>query len=127
MFQIKRLTIATIFGVVSGLICYLGGRYGLKDDVSPVMFLYIVANRTLIGFVIGISVLRMHWALHGGLVGVIVGLPFTVGCLLEEGNVETAIAALLLSAVYGFIIEFFTSAVFSARATISVPGKARAA
>lgn len=115
MVGVKRLVVSTLFGFVSGAICYLGGKYGLKDDISTAMFFYILVNRAAIGFVIGISLLRMHWALHGLLIGLLVGMPFTAGCLLEEGNVETAIAALILGALYGLMIEFFTSVVFGAR------------
>lgn len=115
MMRVKRLVVSTIFGFVAGIICYLGGKYGLKDDISTAMFLYILVNRALIGFVIGISPFRMHWALHGLLMGLIVGVPFTAGCLLEESNLETAIAALILGALYGLMIEFFTSIVFRAR------------
>ena len=110
----RRLVVSTTFGFVAGIICYLGGKYGLKDDISTMMFVYILVNRVLIGFVIGVSTLRMHWALHGPLVGTLVGLPFAAGCLLEESNLETAVAALILGAVYGLMIEFFTSIVFRA-------------
>ena len=113
----RRLFIATIFGYVAGIICYLGGKYGLKDDISPAMLLYILVNRAWIGFAIGMSPFRMHWAPHGLLVGLVAGLPFTVGCLLEESNVETAVAALILGALYGLMIEFFTSVVFRAGST----------
>ena len=97
------------------MICYLGGKYGLKDDISTVMFFYILVNRALIGFVIGISLLRLHWALHGLLIGLFVSMPFTVGCLLDESDIETSIAALILGALYGLMIEFFTSVIFGAR------------
>jgi hypothetical protein len=113
----KRLLVSTLFGFVAGIICYLGGKYGLKDDISTAMFFYILLNRALVGFVIGISALRMHWTLHGLLLGTIVGLPFLAGCLLEENNLETAVAALILGALYGLMIEFFTSVVCGARAT----------
>ena len=79
------------------------------------MFFYILVNRTLIGLMIGISMLRMHWSLHGLLVGLLVGVPFAAGCLLEESNLETAIAALILGALHGLMIEFFTSVVFGER------------
>lgn len=116
----RRLLVATIFGYVAGIICYLGGKYGLKDEISPAMLLYILVNRAWIGFAIGMSPFQMHWAPHGLLMGLVAGLPFTVGCLLEENNAETAIAALILGAFYGLMIEFLTSVVFragSARST----------
>ena len=99
-----------------GLICFLGGKSGLKDDITTTEFLYIMLTRTLLGFVIGISVLRLPWAWHGIVMGLIVGLPFAAGCLLEPDNLETAIAALILGAVYGFLIELFTSVVLGERA-----------
>ena len=111
----KRLVIATASGVLMGVICYLGGRFGLKDQITTPMLAYILVNRTLIGFVIGVSGLRMRWTLHGAVMGVLVGLPFAAGCLLEPENVATAIAALILGAVYGFLIELLTSVVFGAR------------
>jgi len=84
--------------------------------LSPTMFFYILANRTLIGFVIGVSPFRMYRAFHGIMMGTIVGLPFAAGCLLEQNNLETALAALVLGAVYGLIVELFTTVVFKATA-----------
>jgi hypothetical protein len=115
MTGVRRLAISTLFGFASGIICYLGGKYGLQDDISATMFFYILLNRALIGFVIGISLVRMHWALHGLIIGLIVGVPFTAGCLLGQGGLETAIAGLVLGALYGLMIEFFTSVVLGAR------------
>jgi len=60
----RRLVVSTIFGFVAGIICYLGGKYGLEDDSSTTIFLYILLNRALIGFVIGMSPFRMNWAPH---------------------------------------------------------------
>jgi hypothetical protein len=114
MINKKRILIGSLFGFATGIICYLGGRFGLKDQISTTMFFYILANRTLIGFVIGVSLFRMHWALHGIMMGAIVGLPFAAGCLLEQNNLETALAALVLGAVYGLIVELCTTVVFKA-------------
>ena len=114
MINKKRILIGSLFGFLTGIICYLGGRFGLKDQISTTMFFYILANRALIGFVIGISPFRMHWAFHGIMIGAIVGLPFASGCLLEQNNLETALAALALGAVYGLIVELFTTVVFKA-------------
>jgi hypothetical protein len=115
----RRLVVATIFGFLMGVVCYLGGRFGLKDEIGTAALVYILVNRTLIGFVIGISPIRMRWPVHGAFMGILVGLPFAVGCLLEPDNVETAIAALILGGIYGFLIELFTSVVFGARPTRS--------
>jgi len=112
MLDKKRILIASAFGVITGVVCYLGGRFGLKDQISPLMLVYILVNRTLIGFVIGVSTLRLSWPVHGIVIGLAAGLPFALGCLLEPGGEATMIAALILGAVYGFVIELFTSVVF---------------
>lgn len=83
----KRILVATVFGFVTGFLCYLGGRYGLKMEISISNLFMILLHRGLLGFVIGISVLRMHWALHGFLLGLIVGLPSVPGVILGEGGV----------------------------------------
>lgn len=120
----KRILIATAFGFAVGVICYLGGRFGLKHQISPTMIAYILVNRTLIGFVIGISALRLSWPVHGIVIGLITGLPFALGCLLEPNNEATAIAAFILGAAYGLIVEVFTSVVFRSPGEYSKPGPA---
>lgn len=107
----KRIVIATIFGFITGFLCYLGGRYGLNIEVSPMHLLMILLHRGLLGFVIGISALRMHWALHGILLGLIVGLPFSPGFFSGEGLIY-----FVMGLVWGFVIELFTSVVFKAKA-----------
>lgn len=108
----KRLIIASAMGLITGVICYLGGKYGLKDDIDTIMFVYILANRTLAGFVIGLSKMKIKWYLHGPLIGFVVGIPFSLGTLIDGPIIMVFIFSLILSALYGFIIEFFTSVLF---------------
>lgn len=69
-------------------------------------------NRTLLGFVIGISSLRLHWAWHGAVVGALVGSLFSYSVWLM-GDPAWLIPALLAgSMVFGVGIEFFTTVVF---------------
>ncbi|KPJ67014.1 hypothetical protein AMJ44_07510 [candidate division WOR-1 bacterium DG_54_3] len=107
----KRVIIATIFGFITGFLCYFGGRYGLKVEMSTVHLFMILLHRGLLGFVIGISALRVPWALHGILLGLIIGLPSVPGIILGEGSLAYFVAG----AVWGFIIELFTSVVFKAK------------
>ena len=65
----KRITIATLFGVVAGALCAtISFRAGILA-FTTVNLIWILLNRTLMGFVIGISGLRLHWAWHGILMG----------------------------------------------------------
>jgi len=108
----KRVIIATIFGFITGFLCYLGGKYLLKVEMSTSHLFMILLHRGLLGFVIGISALRIHWALHGILLGLIVGLPSLPGIISGEGG----IAYFVMGLVWGLIIELFTSIVFKAKA-----------
>ena len=70
----KRILIATLCGFIAGIICYLLGvlLIPLKHDL--LILAWILVNRTLLGFVIGISILRVHWVLNGLIVGMTIGL-----------------------------------------------------
>jgi len=107
----KRLVVSILFGLLMGIICVILGSLGLKDVYSISLFLYVLANRTLIGFVIGISSIRINWILHGILIGFIVSIPFSIGVLLEPDKIGVFIASLILGMIYGFLIEFFTTGI----------------
>jgi hypothetical protein len=111
MINKKRVLSATLFGFFAGFLCFLGGKYGLKAEMNTVEIIMILLHRGLLGFVIGISALRLHWALHGILLGLIVGLP-AFPLILDEGGF---LAYSLMGLVWGFAIEFFTSVVFKAK------------
>ena len=107
----KRIVIATICGVVAGLVCVsIGAIAGVK--ITPAGFGWAVLNRTLLGFVIGISALRLHWAWHGVLMGAVVGSLFAYSLWLLGGPAWLVPAVLAGSMVFGLGIEFFTTVVF---------------
>jgi hypothetical protein len=116
MVNTKRVFIATVFGIIAGIICnFLGGLY-TEGEITTMLYIYTLANRALIGFVIGISAYKIHWTPHGILMGLIVSIPFTIGTLLGEVAVAFSLIGILitlmLNAAYGFMIELFTSVVF---------------
>lgn len=111
------MSFATFFGFLAGIVCVLLGMYGLKDTYTFPLSIYVIANRTLIGFVIGISSLSMNWVIHGALIGFMVSIPFALGILLEPDKTQVMIASLVLGIIYGVIIEFFTTAVFNKKST----------
>jgi hypothetical protein len=107
----KRLGIATACGVVAGLLCVsAGAMLGLK--VTPIFFGWAMLNRTLLGFVIGISALRFHWALHGSVMGLLVGSLFSYSLWMLGDPAWTIAAVLAGSIIFGVLIEFFTTVVF---------------
>ena len=73
MLNTKRLLIATLFGVIFGFVCW-----GFAASSGPQPWYFAVSTilaRTLIGFTIGISVLKIPWWLHGIIIGGLYSLP----------------------------------------------------
>lgn len=107
----KRMVIATACGVVAGLVCVsIGALIGLK--ITPAGFGWALLNRTLLGFVIGISAIRLHWAWHGALMGVLVGSLFSYSAWLAGGPAWLIFGLLGGSMVFGLGIDFFTTVIF---------------
>jgi hypothetical protein len=116
----KRMVVATLSGVLFGLVCFglaSGGGGALPWPVAA----QIVASRTLIGFAIGISSLSLgHWSVHGLAMGLVFSLPLAFSGLMAPENPELSKTALcvgtvVLGMVYGLLIELITSVLFKAR------------
>jgi hypothetical protein len=108
----KRITIAILFGLVAGLICASGAFYGHILKFSVVTLLWVLLNRAVMGFAIGISNLRVHWALNGAIVGLVVGSIFSYSLFMNLGTVLLPLVNFCVNALYGLMIEFFTTKVF---------------
>ncbi len=81
----NRILTCMLGGVISACICLVGiqiifGFPGITwSTVSTT-----IANRLLLGFVIGISSWRIKHHLHGALLGLILSLTVSIGFLPEE-------------------------------------------
>ena len=111
----KRIFIATLGGFVAGIICYISGVLLIPIEHELIIFIWVIVNRTLLGFVIGISALRVHWTLNGLIVGLTVGLVFPLNAVMLEKELPLIISVYIMGIVYGVLIEFFTSVVFKQR------------
>jgi len=112
----KRIIIATFVGLICGLICMGMAASDPTQPVSLGIKLSILTGRTLMGFTIGISALKMKWVLHGILIGFLTSIPMAMP-LLEQPTL--LMATVLMGIIYGFIIELVTSVFFKAKR----PGK----
>ena len=90
-------------------------KSGGSADISDIALISSIGNRILIGFVIGISAWRIHYLLHGALMGLIVTLSVAIGILLDSvaGFFMFTVAGL----IYGFLIELFATKIFKAKMT----------
>ncbi|MCF7920469.1 MAG: hypothetical protein K9N06_11215 [Candidatus Cloacimonetes bacterium] len=119
MTSAKRMIIATLMGAVCGLICISLAQSG-GNTLPDFIKLQMIVSRTMIGFVIGISGIKLGWALHGILLGLLIGLPMALASTM--GSADSGFTpekmfymTLIIGAFYGFLIELVTSVIFKAR------------
>ncbi len=119
MINKKRLTVATISGLFCGLICYSLASSGPGLLPTPAA-LQIIAERTLIGFAIGISVLRLkHWTIHGLVMGLLLSVPLALSGLMAPeipgfSKTNMFVWTIVLGMIYGLLIEVITTKLFKA-------------
>jgi len=114
MLTSKRVIIATLCGILFGFVC-LGLASSNPDSEStlePMVKLSIVLGRAMLGFIIGISALRMQWWLHGMVLGVIASIPMAIP-VMHDMNI--AIGTVVMGLIYGFLIELITSILFKSK------------
>jgi hypothetical protein len=106
----KRVFWATVLGIVAGILCYVMGR--TSYDFTTLTIITTILNRTLIGFLIGISSLRWPWAAHGIFWGLLISLLIAIPALGE--GPQRFFLFMIAGAVWGFLVELFTTKVFTA-------------
>ena len=115
----KRLIIATLSGMLFGVVCYYIAKSGSADIPAAIRY-QIIASRTLIGFAIGISCLNLkHWALHGLILGFIFSIPLSFSGMMAENPEFSAgmmfLSTMIMGSIYGILIELITSVLFKAK------------
>jgi hypothetical protein len=108
----KRIAIATLFGLVAGVLCATFASAGHLLKLTTVSLVWILLNRTVMGFAIGASALKLHWAWNGVIMGVVVGSIFSYYLFMGLGEPRLALLTPIGNAIFGLLIEFFTTVVF---------------
>ena len=121
----KRIAIATLFGVAAGVICATLAAWGHLLTLTSVLAIWILLNRAVMGFAIGTSGLKLHWAWNGIVMGLVVGSIFSYFLFINVG-VTVMLFNFIGNAVFGLLIEFFTTVVFK-QAAFPAPGPMRRA
>ncbi|MBN2426607.1 MAG: hypothetical protein JXR46_09965 [Calditrichaceae bacterium] len=114
MVSAKRIIIATICGLICGFIC-LGlatSDPGSSSAISTSIKLNIVLSRTLLGFMLAISALRLNWWLHGIVLGFISSIPMAIAILDQPA---IFIGTFVMGMIYGVLIELITTVFFKAK------------
>jgi hypothetical protein len=109
----KRITIATFFGLVAGVLCATAGFKSGFLKFTAINLVWVLLNRAVMGFAIGASGLKLRWAWNGIVMGLVVGSIFSYFLFMNLGLGLLPLANLLIgNPIFGLIIEFFTTVVF---------------
>jgi hypothetical protein len=108
----KRITIAILFGLVAGAFCASGAFFGHMLLFSVTTLVFILLNRAVMGFAIGASGLKLHWAWNGIVMGLVVGSIFSYFMFLTNGPGPLPVVNFFVNGLFGLMIEFFTTVVF---------------
>ena len=114
MLTLKRVLIATLCGFIFGIVCMLLASSNL-DAAAPLTLTQrwmIIIGRTMLGFTIGISALRLVWWQHGLLLGLIASIPMALPIM---DNIGIMVGTLVMGLIYGFLTELITSVLFKAK------------
>ena len=113
MNKTKRIVITTVLGLISGAIAV--GLVSLgSGGFPPEINLRMLISFGFMGFVIGISSLRWHWALNGMVIGAMVGLIEGLAGFAVIGLLNLLIIPLIFTTISGFLIELITTVGFKA-------------
>jgi hypothetical protein len=111
----KRVIVATFCGIICGFICLTlaSSNPNSTAPLSTAVKLSIIIGRTMLGFVIGISALRLRWWLHGLALGIICSIPMAIPVMNDMG---IFMGTFIMGIIYGVLIELVTSVLFKAKA-----------
>ena len=119
----RRMTIAVLFGLVAGCICAGGGVAAGIFKLSVVNVVWVLLNRGVMGFAVGVSNLKVHWAWNGVLMGLIVGSIFSYSLFMDVGPKLLPLMNFFVNGLFGLMIEFFTTKVFRAPAPVALSAR----
>ena len=116
----KRITVATLFGVGAGVICASAAFSLHIFQFSVVTLIWILLNRAVMGFAIGASGLKLHWTWNGVVNGLAVGAIFSYYLFMTNGWSALPIGNFFVNGLFGLGIEFCTTVLCRQRAKAAV-------
>lgn len=116
----KRILIAMFFGLVVGSLCATAVFKGNILPYSMVALIFVLLNRVIMGFAIGVSGLHLHWTWNGIVIGILVGSIFSYFLFMQVGPTLLPLFNFFVNGIFGLVIEFFTTVVFRAPAPAGV-------
>jgi len=115
--MMKRVTIATLVGLILGFVAWAGSRYVLAAPAPWYGAVAVVLGAVIVGCAVGISPPQPNWWLHGLLLGLILTLVPAFGVLWARmAWANEFVLVLVAGLLVGILVEFFTTVVFKATA-----------
>ena len=102
------MVVATVWGAIFGLVCMLIQKYEPGVPFWPISVSSLI-HHSVMGFTIGVSSLRMHWAPHGILWGFLFGIFFAMVLVDTPLGFWGPFGFMIL---FGFLIELITTVGF---------------
>jgi len=113
----KRILISTLLGVCVGVFCASLLFHTGTIKFAVIILVFILLNRAVMGFAIGASGLRLHWAGNGVVMGLAVGSVFSYFLFMSTGDWKLPSINICVNGLFGLLIEFLTSKAFRLPAT----------
>jgi len=104
----KRLWLSIIGGFACAIICAVGRKSLIPSIALSALIVSSFGNRILMGFVIGMSRLKINYILHGALIGLIVSLSYSIGMIFDN-NIAGFVMYSAIGAVFGLLTELFVT------------------
>ena len=104
----SRLITTTILGAVFGVVCMLATRYTAEVAFWPLGVSFLL-HHTVLGFTIGASSLKMHWAAHGAFWGALFGVFLAI---IGVDIYPDPWQLFVIPVIWGFLIETLATKAF---------------
>ena len=109
----KRIFASLLGGIIAAIICLVGGMMiGKVTEITSFVMAGSIFNRLMIGFMIGITGLRMNYILRGALIGFLVSLITSLSFL--STSLGTFILYTSMGILYGVMTDILATKVFKA-------------
>lgn len=110
----KRLGLSILGGLIAAIICAIGRKTLIPTITLADLMISALGNRILIGVVIGVSRIKINSLLHGGLIGLIVTLSYSIGMLVNQ-NINGFIIYTMMGIIFGVMIEMGVAVIGKAK------------
>ena len=111
MQKVKRVIITVVLGLIFGCVSWVVCNYAMGHTQPVSINVMMILTNGLLGFCIGISSLRWHWAIHGIVLGVLFGI---IMGLVAVAQGSQFIWPLIFGLAYGFLIELIATVALKA-------------